>query len=158
MLNPVFGYPGALFWPKGVRGFGSPVVSFGCSCSNRGLTFLWDVPELDSRGYARNRAGILGVRRLWLDNPLKVKSLPALWITSHSLTGKQELNLLLPEGNARNVATFVPRIPVNRLRAALSRFRFRVLFYLFARFSPGLAKSIKNAHEATLLRKAPKND
>ena len=158
MLNPVFGYPCSLFWPKGVRGFGSPVISLGRSCSNRGLAIFRDVPELDSRGYARNRAGILGVCRLWLDNPLKVKSLPALWIASHALTGKQELNLLLPEGNARDVAAFVPRIPVNRLRAALARFGFRVLFYLFARFSPGLAKSIKNAHEATLLRKAPKND
>ncbi len=158
MLNPVFGYPGALFWPKGIRGFGGPVISLGRSCSNRGLAIFRYVPELDSRGYARNRAGILGVRRLWLDNPFKEKCLPALWIAPHTLTGKQELNLLLPEGNARDVATFVPRIPVNRLRAALASFRFRVLFYLFTRFSPGLAKSIKNAHEATLLRKAPNND
>lgn len=150
MLNPVFGYPGAIFWPKGVRGFGSPVVSLGRSCSNRGLTFLRDVPELDSRGYARNRAGILGVRRLWLDNPFKEKCLPALWIAPHALTGKQELNLLLPESNACDIATFVPRIPVNRLRAALARFGFRILLYLFARFSPGLAKSIKNAHELNL--------
>lgn len=150
MLNPVFGHPGALFWPKRESCFGSPVVSFGCSCSNRGLTFLRDVPKLDSRGYARNRAGILGVRRLWLDNPLKVKSLPALWIAPHALTGKQELDLLLSEGDARDVAACIPRIPVNRLRAALARFRFRVLFYLFARFSPGLAKSIKNAHELNL--------
>lgn len=150
MLNPVFGHPGTLFWPKGKGGFGSPVISLGRSCSNRGLTFLRDVPELDSRGYARNRAGVMPIGRFRLDNPLKVKSLPALWIAPHALTGKQELNLLLPKSNARNVAACIPRIPVNRLRAALAGFRFRVLFYLFARFSPGLAKSIKNAHELNL--------
>lgn len=150
MLNPVFGHPGALFWPKGKGGFSAPSIPFRSTRPYRRLMLLWDVPESYSRGYARNRAGILGVCRLWLDNPFKVKSLPALWIAPHALTGKQELNLLLPESDARDVAAFVPRIPVNRLRAALAGFRFRVLFYLFARFSPGLAKSIKNAHELNL--------
>lgn len=59
-----------------------------------------------------------------LDYPgavFKEKSLTFTGITSHSFAGQKQLDLTLLDSDPRDVAAFVPRIPVNRLRPALTR-------------------------------------
>lgn len=153
MLEPVFDHPNAIFRPKSISGFGRPVVTFRGTRSNRRLVLFGNVTNLDSRGLARNRAWVFPVAWLGLDNPSKVKRLPPARVSSHSLTGKQKHYLFLVKSHPCHVAAFVPRVPVNRSRSTLTRFRLRVLLYFFASLSPGLAQSIKNTHTSKITRK-----
>lgn len=153
MLNPVFCYPGALFWPKGKGGFSAPSIPFRSTRPYRRLMLLWDVPESYSRGLTRDCAGVMPISRFRLDNPLKVKSLAFPGVAPHSLTGKQNLDFFLPEGHPGHVIARIPGIPVNRACPALSRFRFRLFIGLLARFGPFFTKIFQKSHKSKATRK-----